>query len=68
MTKKKTCDGGMDMMSEKIVESTSKDDMMRLYSMKLDKKVVMTEIKLNYPKKMREMLKKKSKFFLFRDF
>ncbi len=51
--------GGMDMMSEKMMEGMSKEDMMILYSMKIDKKIAMTEVKLDYLKKMREMLKKK---------
>ncbi len=51
--------GGMDMMSEKMMEMMSKEDMMMMYAMKLDKKIAMTEIKLDYMKKMKEMLKNK---------
>ena len=51
--------GGMDMMSEKMMEMMSKEDLMMLYAMKMDKKIAMLEIKLDYMKKMREMLKAK---------
>jgi len=52
--------GGMDMMmSEKMMEMMSKEDMMMMYAMKLDKKVAILEAKLEYTKKMRDMLKSK---------
>lgn len=51
--------GGMDMMSEKMIEMMSKEDLMMMYAMKMDKKIAMLEIKLDYMKKMREMLKAK---------
>jgi len=51
--------GGMDMMSEKMMEMMSKEDLMMMYAMKIDKKIAMLEVKLDYMKKMREMLKAK---------
>lgn len=51
--------GGEHMMSEKMMEMMSKEDMMMLYSMKLDFKIAKLELKLDYLKKMQEMLKKK---------
>ena len=42
-----------------MMEMMSKEDMMMMYAMKLDKKIAMTEIKLDYMKKMKEMLKNK---------
>jgi hypothetical protein len=52
--------GGMHMMmSEKMMEMMSKEDMMMMYAMKLDKKIAILEAKLDYTKKMREMLKEK---------
>jgi len=51
--------GGMGMMSEKMMEEMSKEDMMMLFALKLDKKIAMTEVELDYLKNMREMLKKK---------
>lgn len=52
--------GGMNMMmSEKMMEMMSKEDMMMMYAMKLDKKVAILEAKLEYTKKMRDMLKSK---------
>ena len=51
--------GGMDMMNEKMMEMMSKEDMMMMYAMKIDKKIAMLEVKLDYMKKMREMLKNK---------
>ncbi len=52
--------GGMKMMmSEKMMEMMSKEDMMMMYAMKLDKKIAILEAKLDYHKKMREMLKSK---------
>ncbi len=59
MGKKRTHMGGMDMMNEKMMEMMSKEDMMMMYAMKIDKKIAMLEVKLDYMKKMREMLKKK---------
>jgi len=47
------------MMSEKMMEGMSKEDMMMMVAMKMDEKIEMLEIKLNYMKKKREMLKKK---------
>jgi hypothetical protein len=52
--------GGMEnMMNEKMMEMMSKEDMMMLYSMKLDMKIAKLELKLDYMKKMRDMLKAK---------
>ena len=51
--------GGMGMMSEKMMEGMSKEDMMMMYSMKMDEKIEMLELKLKYLKKSREMLKSK---------
>ena len=51
--------GGMGMMTEKMMEMMSKEDMMMMYAMKIDKKIAMLEIKLDYYKKMKEMLKNK---------
>ncbi len=51
--------GGEHMMSEKMMEMMSKEDMMMMYAMKLDKKIAILEAKLEYTKKMREMLKEK---------
>ena len=50
--------GGM-MMSEKMMENMSKEDMMGMYAMKLDEKIEMMELKIKYLKKKREMLKSK---------
>lgn len=47
------------MMNEKMMEMMSKEDMMAMYAMKLDFKIAKMELKLDYLKKMREMLKKK---------
>ncbi len=57
--RKEHMSGGMDMMNEKMMEGMSKEDMMMLYALKIDKKIAMTEVKLDYLKKMRDMLKKK---------
>ena len=46
-------------MNEKMMEMMSKEDMMKLYAMKLDMKIAKLELKLDYMKKMREMLKAK---------
>ncbi len=52
--------GGMEhTMNEKMMEMMSKEDMMMLYSMKLDMKIAKLELKLDYMKKMRDMLKTK---------
>ena len=51
--------GGMDMMSEKMMEGMSKEDMMMMAAMKMDEKIEMLELKLKYLKKTREMLKSK---------
>jgi len=52
--------GGMDMMNEKMMEMMSKEDLMMIYAMKMDKKIAMLEVKLvDYYKKMRDMLKSK---------
>jgi hypothetical protein len=51
--------GGSDMMNEKMMEMMSKEDMMMMYAMKIDKKIAMLEVKLDYMKKMRDMLKQK---------
>ncbi len=47
------------MMSEKMMENMSKEDMMQMYGMKLDEKIEMLELKLKYLKKKRDMLKSK---------
>ncbi len=46
-------------MMEKMMENMSKEDMMMMYSMKLDEKIEMIELKLKYLKKKQEQLKKK---------
>jgi hypothetical protein len=51
--------GGMGMMSEKMMEGMSKEDMMMIAAMKMDEKIEMLEVKLKYLKKSREMLKSK---------
>jgi len=52
--------GGMGMMmSEKMMEGMSKEDMMMMAAMKMDEKIEMLELKLKYLKKSREMLKSK---------
>jgi hypothetical protein len=51
--------GGSSMMNEKMMEMMSKEDMMMLYAMKMDEKIAMLELKLDYMKKMRDMLKSK---------
>jgi len=50
---------GGSMMNEKMMEMMSKEDMMMMYGMKLDKKIAMLEVKLDFYKKMKEMLEKK---------
>ena len=50
---------GGSMMNEKMMEMMSKEDMMAMYAMKLDFKIAKMELKLDYLKKMREMLKNK---------
>lgn len=50
---------GGSMMKDKMMEDMSKEDMMMLYAMKLDFKIDKVELKLDYLKKMREMLKTK---------
>ena len=50
---------GGSMMKEKMMEMMSKEDMMELYALRLDKKIEMLELKLKYAKKMREMVKNK---------
>jgi len=47
------------MMKEKMMEMMSKEDMMMMYAMMLDKKIAILEAKLDYTKKMRDMLKSK---------
>ncbi|HTX61032.1 MAG TPA: hypothetical protein VMC48_01880 [Methanobacterium sp.] len=52
--------GGMKMMmGEKMMEMMSKEDMMMMYALMLDKKIAILEAKLDYTKKTRDMLKKK---------
>jgi RAB protein geranylgeranyltransferase component A len=51
--------GGTYMMNEKMLEMMSKEDLMMMYTMKLDKKIAIMEVKLDYLKKMRDMLKDK---------
>jgi hypothetical protein len=55
--KKEHMMGGM--MNEKMMEMMSKEDMMMMYAMMIDKKIAMLEVKLDYMKKTREMLKAK---------
>jgi hypothetical protein len=58
--KKEHMMGGMDhMMSEKMMEMMSKEDMMMISAMKMEEKIAMLELKLDYMKKMRDMLNKK---------
>ncbi len=46
-------------MNEKMMEMMSKEDMMMITGMKMDMKIAKLELKLDYMKKMREMLKTK---------
>ncbi len=46
-------------MMEKMMENMSKEDMMMMYSMKLDEKIEMLELKIKYLKMKQEKLKKK---------
>ena len=55
--KKEHMMGGM--MNEKMMEMMSKEDMMKMYAMKMDEKIAMLELKLDFMKKKREMLKNK---------
>jgi hypothetical protein len=48
-----------DMMNEKMIENMSKEDMMMLEGIKMDEKISILEVKLDYHKKMRDMLKNK---------
>jgi len=47
-----------------MIGGMSKEDRMMMFVLKLDKKIAMTEVKLDYLKKMREMLKKKMSYLL----
>ena len=47
------------MMDEKMIENMSKEEMMMLEGMKMDEKISILEVKLEYHKKMRDMLKNK---------
>ena len=47
------------MMSEKMMENMSKEDMMQMLAMKMDFRISELEQKLDYIKKKREHLKKK---------
>lgn len=50
---------GMDMMmNEKMMDMMSKEDMMMIAGMKMDEKIDMLELKLDYLKKMRDIVKK----------
>ena len=46
-------------MNEKMMEMMSKEDMMMMYCYEIDMKIAMLELKLDYMKKMRDMLKTK---------
>jgi hypothetical protein len=48
-----------EMMNEKMIENMSKEDMMMLEGIKMDEKISILEVKLDYHKKMRDMLKNK---------
>ncbi len=49
----------MSMMNEKMMEMMSKEDMMKVAALMMDKKIAILEAKLDYTKKMRDMLKSK---------
>ena len=52
--------GNMDhMLDEKMIENMSKEDMTMIEGMKIDEKISILEVKLDYHKKMRDMLKSK---------
>lgn len=51
--------GGMTMINEKMIEMMSKEDMMKIAALMMDKKIAILEAKLDYTKKMRDMLKSK---------
>ena len=42
-----------------MMEMMSKEDMMMISAMKMEEKIAMLELKLDYMKKMRDMFKKK---------
>jgi hypothetical protein len=57
--KKEHMASGMDMMmNEKMMDMMSKEDMMMIAGMKMDEKIAMLELKLDYLKKMRDIVKK----------
>ncbi len=57
--KKEHMASGMDMMmNEKMMDMMSKGDMMMIAGMKMDEKIAMLELKLDYLKKMRDIVKK----------
>ena len=47
------------MMDEKMVENMSKEDMMKIEGMKMDQKISLLEVKLDYHKKLRDMMNSK---------
>ncbi len=58
--KKEHMASGMDMMmNEKMMDMMSKEDMMMIAGMKMDEKIAMLELKLDYLKKCVTLLKNK---------
>ncbi|NYB26854.1 MAG: hypothetical protein HVN34_05890 [Methanobacteriaceae archaeon] len=52
--------GGMRMMmKEKMMEDMSKEDMKQMAALMMDKKIAILEVKLEYAKKVRDMMKSK---------
>lgn len=52
--------GGMHMMmKEKMMENMSKEDRMQMAALMMDKKITILEAKLDYTKKVRDMIKSK---------
>ncbi len=47
------------MMKEKMMEDMSKEDMKQMAALMMDKKIAILEVKLEYAKKVRDMMKSK---------
>jgi len=47
------------MMKEKMMEDMSKEDMMQMAALMMDKKIAILEVKLEHAKKVRDMMKSK---------
>lgn len=59
MGMKEHMSGDMIMMNQKMMEMMSKEDITMVASMKVDEKISILEAKIDYLKKMRDMLKAK---------